>query len=163
MRATRGLALAMALLLGVSATASAQRITAPGSYDAKVVLLPDLLPAGELKDSLLAHGVDQGIVWEGKVEINQTGNGVYHVTFDGLTADGLGARARAQFSPEWTGFLLGSIPVGAELVTDAIVSIDVAHLIRGAGRGTATVNTGLPVTISGRFGDGGVVLQFNVR
>ena len=158
MRFVRWLSLATILVLGFAGPARAERVTAPGTYPVKVAVAPALLPPGSLPASVPSLGPD---VYDGSLQVERADNGSYHVH---LSALGSGARrlvANAQFSSGWTGFELGTVVIGGDLVPDALVSIDAAHLVRANIAGVGTVGGALRHVVV-RVGAGGAILQFLV-
>jgi hypothetical protein len=161
MRAARILSLVVFLVAGLSAAALAgPRITAPGSYAAKVGVVPGMLPDGgaSLPPELQSVGPD---LYVGTVTISKFG-GNYAVQFQGSRTDGAKLNASATFGPAWTGFALGNLMVGSSFESDVIVSIDSPDLISANINGVGTVN-GVNQRIIAKAGPNGVITSFKIH
>jgi hypothetical protein len=160
MRAARVLFVVSLLVVGLAAAAMAQsRITMPGTYPAKVAVVPAALPGGigSLPLELQNVGPD---LYVGDVTISRSG-GSYTVSFHGQRADGARLNASAEFSPAWTGLLLGNLVVGSSLEFGVIMSIDAAHLLHGQVNGVGTVN-GINQRVVAHIGAGGTIDSFKI-
>jgi len=152
MQNLRILAAASLLLLAAAGSSDAARINAPGQYDVNIVLHPSYTPPG-----LPAVGPD---VYAGVVTITNTGEGV-RARFRGANASGDKLVINSVFMTGWVGMLLMDVPVGATIVPNAVVGIDVAWLKDANLNGDGLVN-GVHSHVVAKFGMGGVVENLKV-
>jgi len=160
MRAARILVVLTLLVAGLSTTALANgRIVEPGTYAAKVGIAPGYLPDGiaSLPPELQDVGPD---LYTGSVIVSM-GLGGYSVQFKGERADGAKLNVIATFSPEWTGFALGTLTVGSSVESGCIVSIDSPHLISANINGVGTIG-GINQRLIAKAGPNGVITSYNI-
>ena len=142
--------LAVGLGLASAAPAFAQRVNAPGTYDASVVYIPGISVPGGLPECV-ENFVEQTYV--GQITVTQTNSG-YKAIFEGTneTDPSLKVRATGNFSPLWAGFQLG--PLGGR--TDAIIGIDAATMLSGSVTGKVVGQNGKAGHLGVKVGPGGV-------
>ena len=149
--------LVVVALATLSAPAFSQgRITAPGSYAVQVGVVPAMLPPGSLPGDIPSLGPD---LYEGTLDVSRNVDGSYDLRLRARRGDGALLQAVASFSADWAGFLLGSIPVGEVMAPNALIGIDVAHLLSARINGVGTVD-GAKRHVFARIGGGGSVDDF---
>ena len=142
--------LAVGLGLACAAPAFAQRVNAPGTYDASVVYIPGVSVPGGLPECVEKF-IQQTYV--GQITVTQTNSG-YKAIFEGTNVDNpaLKVRATGNFTPLWAGFQLG--PLGGR--TDAIIGIDAATMLSGSVHGRVVGENGKAGHVGASVGPGGV-------
>jgi len=160
MRAARILAVLVLLVAGLSTAALADRITMPGTYPAKVGVVPGALPDGGagLPMELQNIGPD---LYTGEVTITQNMDGTYYVQYKGERMDGAKLIASATFSMDWTGLALGNLVVGSSMESDCIVSIDAMHLMSANINGVGLID-GMNQRLIAKAGPGGTITKYNI-
>lgn len=160
MRAARILAVLVLLVAGLSTAALADRITMPGTYPAKVGVVPGALPDGGagLPMELQNIGPD---LYTGYVTIMQNYDGSYFVEYKGERMDGAKLIASATFSMGWTGLALGNLVVGSSMESDCIVSIDAMHLMSANINGVGLID-GMNQRLIAKAGPGGTITKYNI-
>ena len=145
------LVLAVGLAIASAAPAFAQRVNAPGTYDASVVYIPGISVPGGLPECV-EHFVQQTYV--GQITVTETNSG-FKAIFEGTNLDDSSLRVRAtgNFSPLWAGFQLGSL--GGR--TDAIIGIDAATMLGGSVTGKVVGQNGKSGHLGVKVGPGGVI------
>ena len=145
------LVLAVGLGLALAAPAFAQRVNAPGTYDASVVYIPGISVPGGLPEC-----VDKFVqqTYVGQITVTETNSG-FKAIFEGTNLDDSSLRVRAvgNFSPLWAGFQLG--PLGGR--TDAIIGIDAATMLSGQVSGRVLGENGKAGHVGAKIGPGGVI------
>lgn len=164
MRAARVLSLVTLLAAGLAGAALANgRITAPGTYDASVGVIPafDIQVPADIKAKYPPDFQNVGPdLYTGQVTISLSG-GIYTVQFQGAREDGAKLNATATFSSDWTGLLLGSLTVGSSLELGVITSIDYAHMLSAHINGVGTVD-GVNQRVIARLGQAAEFLSLRV-
>ena len=145
--------LSLAAVLAIVAFANpafAQRINAPGTYDASVVYVPGISPPGGLPDCVDKFTQQ---VYVGKITVTPSNQG-FKVSFEGVNDQDSSLRIRATgiFSPLWAGFQLGAL--GGR--TDAIIGIDAATMLSGSVSGQVVGVNGKKGHVGAAVGPGGV-------
>jgi hypothetical protein len=145
------LVLAVGLGLAFAAPAFAQRVNAPGTYDASVVYIPGISVPGGLPECVEQFAQQ---TYVGQITVTETNQG-YKAIFEGTNLDDSSLRIRAtgNFSPLWAGFQLG--PLGGR--TDAIIGIDAATMLGGAVSGKIIGQNGKSGHLGVKVGPGGVI------
>lgn len=147
----RFLSLAAVLaVIGFANPAHAQRVNAPGTYDASVVYVPGISPPGGLPDCVDKFTQQ---VYVGKITVASSNQG-FKVSFEGVNEQDSSLRIRATgiFSPLWAGFQLGAL--GGR--TDAIIGIDAATMLSGRVSGQVVGLNGKKGHVGAAVGPGGV-------
>jgi len=143
--------LAVGLGIAFAAPAFAQRVNAPGTYDASVVYIPGISVPGGLPECVDKFAQQ---TYVGQITITQTNQG-FKATFEGTNLDDSSLRVRAtgNFTPLWAGYQLG--PLGGR--TDAIIGIDALTMLNGQVSGRILGENGKPGHLGVRVGPGGVI------
>jgi hypothetical protein len=161
MRAARIFAVLVLLVAGLSTAALANgRITMPGTYPAKVGVVPGALPDGGAGLPIELQNVGPDL-YNGYVTISMGAGGTYYVEYKGERMDGAKLIASATFSMDWTGLALGNLVVGSSLESDCIVSIDAMHLMSANINGVGTID-GMNQRLIAKAGPGGTITKYNI-
>jgi hypothetical protein len=161
MRAARILAVLVFLVAGLSTVAQANgRITMPGTYPAKVGVVPGALPDGGAGLPMELQNVGPDL-YNGFVTVAMGMGGTYSVQYKGERMDGAKLNVIATFSMDWTGFALGNLVVGSSLESDCIVSIDAMHLISANINGVGTID-GMNQRLIAKAGPGGALTSWKI-